>query len=221
MTAGSGRSENYPTVPHERLREDGWELRSRTEETVFRVPGAAVVGYTVFYEDTRLGEAVEFPAQPEASDRLVGTDESSPWRFFFATRLAFRPPLAPGIGPATLRPTVASQAKRTFIEDLEARGFERVESGRTQRMRTDSGDRARLRKFTAELVLEGYGGRPTLGVEGWLAVWVTGGAFRIAGGAYPVSGLSELLEAVPADADLSADTGGFREELLGLIRAVR
>lgn len=231
MTADSDGSGEYPAVPRDRLREGGWKLRSETEETVFRVPGASVIGYTVFYEDAELGEAlggIEFPARPEEGDRLVGTGESSPWRFFFATRLSFRPPLAPGIGPAALRSTVAKQAKRSFTEDLGARGFEGIESGRTQRVRTGSGDRARLRKFTAELPLEGaelplegVEGCAALGVEGWLAVWVTDGSFRIAGGAYPGPGLSELLGSVSSEAAPSVDPERFREELLELIRAVR
>lgn len=217
---GSGE---YPSVPHDRLREDGWELHSKTEETVFQLSVASVVGYTLFYEDARLGEAIEAAdaVEPPASadaDHLVTAGGDSTWRFFFATRLSFRPSLAPGIGLAALRPTVASQAKRTFADDLEARGFEAIESGRSQRFRADSGDRGRLRKFTAHLPL-GDGSTPErIGVEGWLAVWVTGGSFRIAGGAYPVSGVGALLGSA-SDAP-SADPGTFREELLSAVRAV-
>ena len=225
MTAQPDGSENYPVAPHDHLCEDGWELRSKTEETVFRVPGASVVGYTVFYEDARLGEAlgaVDFPVQPAGGDRLVGTDESSPWRFFFATRLSFQPPLAPGIGPASIRPTVVSQAKRSFAEDLEARGFENVDSGRGQRIRTDSGDRARLRKFSGSLPVSGAGRAPDrIDIEGWLAVWVTDGVFRIAGGAYPVRGVEEFLESLPAPERPPTDPEAFRDELLDAIRAVR
>lgn len=218
---GSGA---YPSVPHDRLLAEGWELRSKTEETVFRMPAASVVGYTLFYEDARLREAigaagaVEPPAEADA-DHLVTAGEDGTWRFFFATRLSFRPPLAPGIGPASLRPTVATQAKRTFADDLESRGFEAVESGRSQRFRADSGDRGRLRKFTAHLPLGGGDSTPDrIDVEGWLAVWTTEGSFRIAGGAYPVTGIESLLGSA-SDAP-TADPGTFREELLDAIRAV-
>lgn len=216
-------SAEYPSVPHGRLREDGWELRSKTEETVFQMPVASVIGYTLFYEDARLREAIETAdaVEPPAGadeDHLVAAGGNSTWRFFFATRLSFRPSLAPGIGPASLRPTVSSQAKRTFADDLEARGFEDVESGRSQRFRADSGDRGRLRKFTAYLPLGGESTPERIGVEGWLAVWATGGSFRIAGGAYPVSGVNSLLGSA-SDAP-SADPGTFREELLSAIRAV-
>lgn len=214
----------YPSVPHDRLLEDGWKLRSRTEETVFRLPAASVVGYTLLYEDARLREAIEATdaVEPPAGadeDHLVTADGDGTWRFFFATRLSFQPPLAPGIGPASLRPTVASQAKRTFGADLESRGFESVESGRGQRFRTDSGDRGRLRKFTAHLSLGGGGAIPDrIDVEGWLAVWTTDGGFRIAGGAYPASGIKAILGSA-SDAP-PTDPGAFREELLSAIRAV-
>lgn len=215
----------YPSVPHDRLLEDGWELRSRTEETVFRLPAASVVGYTLLYEDARLRGAIEAtdavePPAGAGEDHLVTADGDGTWRFFFATRLSFQPPLAPGIGPASLRPTVASQAKRTFAADLESRGFESVESGRGQRFRTDSGDRGRLRKFTAHLPLGGGESTPDrIDVEGWLAVWTTDGAFRIAGGAYPASGIEAILGSA-SDAP-PTDPGAFREELLSAIRAVR
>jgi len=214
----------YPAVPHDRLLAEGWELRSKTEETVFRLPAASVVGYTLLYEDAGLRgaieatDAVEPPAGADA-DHLVTADGDGTWRFFFATRLSFQPPLAPGIGPASLRPTVASQAKRTFADDLESRGFEAVESGRSQRFRAESGDRGRLRKFTAHLPLGGGESTPDrIDVEGWLAVWTTEGSFRIAGGAYPVSGVEALLGSA-SDAP-PTDPGAFREELLDAIRAV-
>jgi hypothetical protein len=214
----------YPSVPHDRLLEDGWKLRSRAEETVFRLPAASVVGYTLLYEDARLRGAIEAtdavePPAGAGEDHLVTADGDGTWRFLFATRLSFQPPLAPGIGPASLRPTVASQAKRTFAADLESRGFESVESGRGQRFRTDSGDRGRLRKFTAHLSLGGGGAIPDrIDVEGWLAVWTTDGGFRIAGGAYPASGIEAILGSA-SDAP-PTDPGAFREELLSAIRAV-
>jgi len=54
-----------------------------------------------------------------------------------------------------------------------------------------------------------------LRVRGFLAVWLDG-EFRIAGGAYPESGLEGLL----AEADVDPDGAAYREELLALIRAV-
>mgnify|MGYP005852137881 CR=1 FL=1 len=227
----AGDESEYPSVPHDRLLEDGWELRSKSEETVFRMATAAVVGHTLVYNDARLRGAIEAVDAGNLlgesdGDRLIDAGEASgdggPWRFFFATRLSFQPPLAPGIGPAAIRPTVASRAKRSFAEDLEARGFESVESGRGQRIRTDSGDRARLRKFSGHLPLSGAERAPDrIDIEGWLAVWVADGTFRIAGGAYPVRGLDELLESLPAAERSPTDPGAFREELLDAIRAVR
>ncbi|MFC6756118.1 hypothetical protein ACFQER_04650 [Halomicroarcula sp. GCM10025894] len=88
-------------------------------------------------------------------------------------------------------PTVVTEARRTFTDDLEARGFRDVERGRSQRVRTESGDRARLAKVTASYPLESDAA-DRLEIEGWLGVW-HGSGFRIAGGAYPVDGLEGLL----------------------------
>jgi hypothetical protein len=129
------------------------------------------------------------------------------WRFFFATSVEFEPPLAPGVGPM-IQPSVVSEAKRRFADDLRDRGFESVQKGSTQSYRVDGG-RARITPFSGNFRLDD--GR--VGIRGYLAVWQDGG-FRIAGGAYPDSGLEALLGDAPAGA------GDYREELLSLIRSV-
>jgi len=196
----------FPTVPVERLREGGWELTDERVETVFELPTASVAGATRVYDDVRTREAVE---------AALGIDQQ--WRFFFATALTFRPPLAPGIGPAMLLPTVRSEASSEFATELRNRGFENVERGRRERVRTDSGERARLRTYSASLPLESVGS--ALSITGWVGVWHDGG-FRIAAGAYPDRALSELLD-IGADSEvLARPPGAYRDELLALIRAV-
>jgi len=66
-----------------------------------------------------------------------------PWRFPFVTRLTFSPPLAPAVGPASVLPTVVSEATRSFAADLPERDFEAVERGRRERLRTDAGGACR------------------------------------------------------------------------------
>lgn len=168
----------------------GWTEADRRTQTVFRLPAAEVEAHTVVYE----------------TDRFEGGD---PLRFFFATRLTFSPPLAPGIGPASVYPSVASESANAFAERLRERGFEAVDRGRSQRVRVDTGDRARLRKYTARYGREGLG---ELHVEGWTAVWVHDGEFLFSGGAYPTGGSVDL----PVD----GDPGTFRDELLDLVRSV-
>jgi len=220
--------DGYPTVPDELLAEGGWDERVRAESTVFRTPTSRIVGRTVLYDDRALRDALEaagfgdlLAGRAESGGRrLVETpNDGGYWRFFFATALSFRPPLAPGIGPASMLPTVVTEARRTFTDDLEARGFQNVERGRSQRVRTDSGDRARLAKVTASYPLEVDAG-DRLDVEGWIGVW-HGSGFRIAGGAYPVGGLDGLLAETPADERPATDPNGFRSELLDLVRAVK
>ena len=224
-------ADGYPTVPDGRLDDGDWRLRARTEETLFRTPAAAVVGRTLVYEDGALADALAAAGTADVlarasagrtddGSRLVDTGDGDYWRFFFATALSFRPPLAPGIGPASMLPTVRSEALSAFADDLTARGFADVDRGRSQRVRTEGGDRARLTKITATLPLGTDAPADTLDVEGWVAVWTTGGEFRIAGGAYPVAGLDDLLAAVPADERPPTGRTAARDDLLALVRAV-
>jgi len=222
-------NDSYPSVPDEQLHGD-WERRATSEETVFRAPTATVVGHTVLYDDRRLREALASVDSVElvrdhgddAAERLVATVADDFWRFFFATSLSFHPPLAPGIGPASMLPTVTSEAQRSFAADFRARGFEGVQRGRSQRVRTASGARARLRKYTATLPVRDVESEPVpLDVEGWLAVWVHHGSFRVAGGAYPTCGLDELVATLSDSERPPTNPDSFRDELLDLIRAVR
>ncbi|WP_254280060.1 hypothetical protein [Haloarcula marina] len=117
-------------------------------------------------------------------------------------------------------PTVVTEARRSFVDDLEARGFEEVERGRSQRVRTDAGDRARLAKVTATYPFGADAPNDALDVEGWLGVWSHGGSFRIAGGAYPVRGVDALLAEGASGKRPETSPNEFRSELLDLIRAV-
>ena len=131
-----------PSVPDGRLAES-WTLAAETSETRFELPTMRVVGHTRLYDDTALREAVR---------ERTGIDRR--WRFFFATRLAFEPSLAPGIGPAMLYGSVSAEAKRAFAADLSDRGFEAVSRGHSERVRTETGDRAALTKYDARYRLD-------------------------------------------------------------------
>ena len=216
-------SGGYPSVPDDRLTTDGWTLRSRSEGAVFRMPGMTVTGYTLLYGDEQLRKALaeaDLETQsigPEhASEGLLDGAEDEIGRFFFATSLSFQPPLPPGIGTTLVLPAVTNQARQSLTSDLRARGFEQLEWDNRQRLRTESGDRGWLWKCTARLPISDNENRhAALELEGWQAIWTTDGSFRIAGGAYPISGAESVLGA------LSKSATQFREELLELIRAVR
>jgi len=217
-----------PAVPEDRLDGD-WERVEDVTETLFGVQGADVRGHTVVYEDRDLRAAVR-----TATDGRV--DQS--WRFFFATRLAFRPPLAPAIGPAMVLPSVKTEAVRQFADDLGDRGVANVERGRRERVRTESRSRVSLRQVTGELST-GDGAVP---VEGWVGAWADGD-IHLAGGAYPRTSLAEYFESDGHGTDTGADGGDvlgdgagadetdvnlllarrstdYRTNLLDLIRAV-
>ncbi|MFY4811922.1 hypothetical protein ACOJIV_04320 [Haloarcula sp. AONF1] len=196
----------FPDVPADRLRDGGWELVDESVETVFELPTARVEGATKVYDAAETREAVQ---------DAVGLDHQ--WRFFFATALSFTPPLAPGIGPAMILPTVRSEAQSAFADELAGRGFESIERGRQERVRVDSGDRARLRTYSAELDLEPVDA--TLSITGWVGVW-HGDGFRIAAGAYPDRSLATLLNVENPPEPLRRTPSDYRTELLALIRAV-
>lgn len=189
-----------PELPERLLSDGGWSLLEQREETLARLPTARVEGVTHVYEDDALRERVA---------DATGVDRT--WRFCFATRVVFSPPLAPGVGTAMVRPMVASEARTAFVDDLEARGFVDVRRGRSERVRSEAGERIRLRSYRGRLPVEGE----TLGVEGWLGVWSVDGEFRIAGGAYPTD-----LGGFASDAVDVPDRTRCRDELLRFVRSV-
>lgn len=188
----------FPDVPADRLSIGGWTRVARTSETLLSIPALRVEGYTLLYEQPDLREAV----------RTVFERVDLPWRFFFATRLSFTP--APTrFGRSSLFPVVLTAARREFASDLRERGFEAVERGRTRRLHTDDGGRARLTGYDARFEADTI----DADVAAWLAVWDREGRFRLAGGVYPTGGLDS--------AGVALDPERYREELFALIRGVR
>lgn len=178
-------TDDYPTTAT-----DGPWRESDRERSVLADSGPTrVVGHTLVF-----APADDAPSAAAAR------------RFAFASALSLDAGLPPGIAP-TVRPMVESAAERTFAQRLRERGLADVERGRRDRLRTDAGRRARLRRFTATYRPDDTG--DSLAVEGWLAVWSTAGEFRVAGGAYP----TEL-------PDCDAAPGRYREELLAFVRGV-
>ncbi len=189
-------SDPYPDVDPA----DHWTETTR-ERTVLADPGpTTVTGSTVVYEDRDLADA------------FGDVDGPAPTRFAFATALSFDPGLAPGLGVATVRPTVVQSADGAFADRLRERGLSAVERGRRDRLRTDTDDRARLRRFTAEYRPTESAAEPPVAIEGFLAVWTVDGQFRVAGGAYPTSEL-------PDDPRVGSP-GEYREDLLSFLRGV-
>ncbi|WP_335999841.1 hypothetical protein [Halorientalis halophila] len=193
-----------PRVPADHL--DGWAVTDRSSETVFELPVARVVGHTAVYDDEDLRSTVN-GLTAGAVDRM--------WRFFFATRLEFTPALPPTIGPAAVFTTVRTQADAVFRDRLRERGFGDVSKAGHERIRVETGDRASLQAYEAAIETSVV----DVPVEGYLAVWSTGGEFRLAGGAYPAASLDDLLGiSIPG---IDIDPASFREELLNLVRVVR
>jgi hypothetical protein len=160
------------------------------------LPTTTICEHTRLYADVPLHERT----------RAAGGSED-PLRFFFLSALSFDPPLAPVVGVASMRPTVASEARRSFAADLRDRGVTGVERVGTERFRTDAGDRVRATGYRGTVTV----GEETVAAAGWVGVWTTGGDFRLAGGGYP----EERVETV------DYDSGGARDALFDLLRAVQ
>ena len=202
----SSSDERFPSVPETALDDGGWVCTDETVETVFQLPGTKVEGATLVYGDERAREAAQ---------EYGGLDQR--WRFFFATKLSFSPPLSPGVGPAMILPSVRSEANRTFKSELRDRGFESISRGRRERIRVDSGDRAKLTQYRATLPLDDHD--TTLPITGWVGVW-HGDGFRIGAGAYPEQPIAEILDIEAPPEILTKTSRAYRDELLDLIRAV-
>jgi hypothetical protein len=188
--------DRLPAVPADRVRAAGFEPVETSHRTRVQLPTATVREHTRLYADTGLHERTRAAGGP-----------ADPLRFFFASALSFDPPLAPVVGVASMRPTVVREARQSFADDLRDRGVEGVERARTERLRTDAGDRVRAFGSRGTVRV----GEERVGAAGWIGVWTTGGEFRLSGGGYP----EERIEAVDHDPTRS------RDALFGLLRAVR
>jgi hypothetical protein len=164
-----------------------------------------VLAHTLVYEDTGLRARVA---------AATGVDHT--WRFFFATRLGFDPPLPPLTGNASVYGTVRSEARDAFVDDLRGRGVDRIERGRTERARTETRDRVSLTRYRGRYRLETGGNPVDVPVAGLLGVWTHDGDFRLAGGWYPDQSLAATLDGAP-----ETDPNAFRDELLDLVRGTR
>jgi hypothetical protein len=186
--------DRFPTVPRRRLEAGGWEQTERREAVRFQLPTLTVREHTFVYEDAALSER-------------TGLD----LRFFFASRLTFDPPLPPFTGPASMASTVSREARRGFADDLRSRGVADLETGRRERFRVSSGDRARLFPYRGRVQ---HAAADDLDVAAWLAVWAHDRTFYLAGGGYP----EQLPDHQYDDGD-GAST--FRSELFELVREVQ
>lgn len=200
------RDLDFPAVPRDRLEEGGWELAEESVETRFRIPTLTVRGATRLFQDA---------ATRAATDEHVDADAQ--WRFFFATALAFDPPLPPTTTELFVEPSVRAAAKQAFQSDLRERGLTDVRRGPSKRIDHDSGESISLSGFQA--VRELHTPEVTVPITGWVGTWYDG-RFHVSGGAYPTDALGVLLEVEEPPAVLTRERTEYRAELFELIAAV-
>lgn len=136
-----------PPVPKTLLEEAGFCLAEQRTETLFDVGTVRIDGVTRRYEDDRSRDALG-----EATDG----DVDHPVRFFAVTRVLFKPSLPPGVSLSMFAPTLRSEARSDFADQLEDRGLTAVQRGRSRRLRLDGG-RVRVRKYSGRDPLAGDG----------------------------------------------------------------
>lgn len=195
-----------PTLPTAKLDQRGWRRAQESVETVFSLPAMQVRGATVRYEDDRTREDLG-----EASDGDVDISV----RFLAATRLAFQPPLPPGVTPKMVEPTLRTEARTRYSDRLEERGLVNIDRDGSQRIRI--GDkRARVTKFTATMPLE----RADLPLTCWIAVWTPRAGPTVVTGAHPARGLADHFGLDTDSESLNRSEADYREEFFSLLRAV-
>ena len=224
-----------PQVPQSKLSEAGYTKQDESlDEQVFEENLGPVsveaVASSVTYEDTELARAV--------AEKTLGTVEAT-LSLFSATRIEIAPPVDE-LGPvrSEVRSQIEANARDELRATLEAQGLEGIERAGTGTLTVDSGAEASLTEFSAtypvedisfpvqdgqSIAIDGGG----LAVAAVLAVWASGGGYLVGGGAYPAenfatSETAALTDAisVTVDVDLGLTPDLYREELLGLVKAV-
>ena len=196
-----------PAVPEKALDSGGWTLVDEQTETVFELPTVQVRGITRRFEDDRSRAALAG----------VGSDTEHPTRFFAVSRLAFDPPLPPGVGTSMVAPTVRTEAKKAFAKRLERRGLEDVSRERRERFRLPDRTRVRLWRYTATLPSEQFA--DNLPLECWLGVWLRSNAVFVVAGGHPTVALSARLSGTVDHDALTRSPGEYRDEFFELLRA--
>ncbi len=180
-----------------------WTLAEERVETLFQLPAITVRGATRQYEDAVTREAVR---------AATGIDHR--WRFVSATRLVFEPGLPPGVMAPTILPTIRSEARHTFEERISDRGVENVERRRRERIRVESGSRARLTAYEGSATVDS--GVP---VTGWVGTWYDRPDFFVVTGGYPAVALAEAFGVDDGPA-IDRTPEQARDELMAAFRSV-
>ena len=219
-THSNGMPVGPPTVPVDRLRNEGWTELERTEWTPFDARVVAVDARSVVYEDGALRRLIH-------DDIGLGR----PWRVFVAARLALRPSVPRS---RALTAFVADRALDGFGDTLSERGFADVR--RTQWVEreakwtekggdseeavergghVDDDERTRFSGYVAACST----GAVSLRARGLAGVRPADEGYVLAGGAYPetVRDAPDPGTAHALERHLEPDR--FEADLLELIRA--
>lgn len=197
-----------PSYPDLQVTGEEWALADESVDTLFQLPAITVRGATRQYEDVGMRDALR---------EVTSDDIDHKWRFIAGTRLSFSPGLPPGTLPASILPTVRSEARRSFKEQIGDRGVENVQKRRRERMRVGSGNRARLTSYDGAIFVDGT----EVPVTGWVGVWHDRPDFFVVTGGYPAVPLSDVFDVTTDDAALQLTPTQARDEFFSVLRDVR
>lgn len=195
-----------PALPTKKLEQRGWRRAEDDVETVFALPAMQVRGATVRYEDEQ--------TRDELGEQTDGELDIAV-RFLAGTRLAFQPPLPPGVTPKMVEPTLRTEARTRYSDRLEDRGLVDIERDGGQQIRIDR-KRARVTKFAATMPLE----RAALPLTCWIAVWTPRSGPTVVTGAHPACELADHFGLDTDTESLQRSGEDYRQEFFRLLRAV-
>jgi hypothetical protein len=235
--SGASASIAPPQIPSSKLEAGDWEKRDETQETIFERSYGPVTltaeAYSLVYEDVGLRAEIE----EKTLDQVSGQ-----FSLFSATRVNFDPNvdnLPAGVGTGQILDRTEENARQQFESQMSAAGLSNVQQADTGTLAIDTGEDARLTSYTAEFpfqtiefpVADGKSitveGDP-ISVVGDLAVWHHGEYVLVAGGAYPGENFARTISkdlspaiSVTVDLDLGLTPDAYRDEVRGLIAAVK
>jgi hypothetical protein len=197
-----------PPVPKALLEEAGFSLAERRTETLFDVGTVRIDGVTRRYEDDRSRDALR-----EATDG----DLDHPIRFFAVTRVLFRPSLPPGVSLSMFAPTLRSEARASFADQLEDRGVTNVRRGSSRRLRLDGG-RARVRNYSGRDPMGGDGRSLVLSFR--LSVLTYRQTALVVTAGFPAVPVAEQFGLADSPAILTRDSDDYQAEFESLLDGV-
>lgn len=195
-------------MPERLLEAAGFALAERRTETLFDVGTVRIDGVTRRYEDDRSRVALS---------EATGGNVDHPVRFFAVTRVLFQPQLPPGVLLSMFAPTLRSEARATFADQLEDRGVTNVQRGSSRRLRLDGG-RVRVRTYSGRDPMDGDGRSMVLSFR--LSVLTYRQSALVVTAGFPATPVADQFGLADPPAVLTRDSDDYQAEFENFLGGV-